>query len=169
MLEALGRHERDLIRYATRLTGDVERARDCVQETFLRLCGRGGDVPAEHRTEWLYTVCRNLALDVRRKERPMQTGADATTETTFERAADDAPPGARLEHEEEVAGVLGVLGTLPANQQEVIRLKFQHGLSYREIAGVTKHSVSHVGVLIHAGMKTLRQKLAGDGLAEAAR
>ena len=70
---------------------------------------------------------------------------------------------------EEVAGVLGVLGTLPENQQEVIRLKFQHGLTYREIAGVTKHSVSHVGVLIHAGMKTLRQKLAGDGLAEAAR
>ena len=49
--------------------------------------------------------------------------------------------------------------TLPANQQEVIRLKFQHGLSYKQIAEVTQLSVSNVGFLIHAGLKTLRQRL----------
>jgi RNA polymerase sigma-70 factor (ECF subfamily) len=51
------------------------------------------------------------------------------------------------------------LGDLPANQQEAIRLKFQHELSYKQIAEVTQLSVSNVGFLIHTGLKTLRQRL----------
>ena len=34
----LERHESALIRYATRMTGSAEQARDVVQETFVRLC-----------------------------------------------------------------------------------------------------------------------------------
>ena len=55
--------------------------------------------------------------------------------------------------------VLGILETLPANQQEVIRLKFQNDLTYREISQVTELSVSNVGFLIHTGLKTVRRKL----------
>ena len=46
-----------------------------------------------------------------------------------------------------------------ANQQEVIRLKFQDDLSYREISRITTLSVSNVGFLIHTGIKTLRQRV----------
>jgi RNA polymerase sigma-70 factor (ECF subfamily) len=38
-------------------------------------------------------------------------------------------------------------------------LKFQGGLSYREISRVTGLTVSHVGVLIHTGLKSIRTKL----------
>ena len=48
------------------------------------------------------------------------------------------------------------LESLPTNQREVIRLKFQNGFSYQEISRISGHSVSNVGYLIHAGMKTLR-------------
>ena len=71
----------------------------------------------------------------------------------------DPPPPAALERKESESRVLGLLGTLPANQQEVIRLKFQHGLSYREISRVTKLTQSNVGFLIHTGLKALRQQL----------
>ena len=47
-------------------------------------------------------------------------------------------------------------GNPPANQREVIRLKFQNGFSYQEISRISGHSVSNVGYLIHAGIKTLR-------------
>jgi RNA polymerase sigma-70 factor (ECF subfamily) len=47
----------------------------------------------------------------------------------------------------------------------VIRLKFQHGLSYKQIAQVTTLSVSNVGFLIHTGLKILRAKLADSELA----
>ena len=52
--------------------------------------------------------------------------------------------------------VLRVLETLPPKQQEVIRLKFQGEMSYKEISEVTQLSVSNVGFLIHAGLKRLR-------------
>ena len=59
------------------------------------------------------------------------------------------------------AHALKAIDGLPGNQQEVLRLKFRHGLSYREIAGVTGLTASHVGVLIHEGMKVLRRRLGG--------
>ena len=63
-----------------------------------------------------------------------------------------------MEMEEQVSGVMNILRTLPANQQEVIRLKFQGDLSYLQISQITKLSVSNVGFLIHTGLKTIREK-----------
>lgn len=64
-----------------------------------------------------------------------------------------------LEKEERLADVLNVLSTLPTNQQEVLRLKFQGDLSYSEISRITKLSVSNVGFLIHTGLKTIRERM----------
>jgi RNA polymerase sigma-70 factor (ECF subfamily) len=52
------------------------------------------------------------------------------------------------------------LDTLPGKEREVIHLKFREGLSYRQIAEITGFSLSHVGVLIHTGVKRLRVRLA---------
>ena len=84
----------------------------------------------------------------------------ATNEIQLEAQATQEPePLTVLEKKEELSRVLGILETLPPNQQEVIRLKFQNGLSYREISDVTHLSVSNVGFLLHTGLKTVRQKL----------
>ena len=40
-----------------------------------------------------------------------------------------------------------------------MRLKFQNGLSYKEISRVTELSVSNVGYLIHTAIQKLRQQL----------
>jgi len=55
--------------------------------------------------------------------------------------------------------VLRAMSGLSDAQQECLRLKFQHGFSYREIAGVTGMTVSSVGVQIHLGIKQLRERL----------
>ena len=49
---------------------------------------------------------------------------------------------------------------LPANQQEVVRLKFQNGFSYKEISQITALSVSNVGFLIHTAVARLRTEFA---------
>ena len=61
---ALDRYERPLVLHARRLTGDLEQARDAVQETFLRLVKERRDAVEPHLAEWLFTVCRNVALDI---------------------------------------------------------------------------------------------------------
>ena len=67
-----------------------------------------------------------------------------------------------LEQSELSGQMLRLLATLPDNQQEVVRLKFQNGLSYRDISKVTNLTVSNVGYLIHTAIHTLRRELATD-------
>src|SRR5688572_9396933 len=68
---AVARYQSLLTRYALRLVGDIQRAQDVVQDTFLKLVREDRAELNGRLAEWLYTVCRNRALDVRRKESRM--------------------------------------------------------------------------------------------------
>ncbi len=161
--EALATHERSLVSYAARVTGDVERARDAVQETFLELCGQDPAQLDGHLREWLFTVCRNKALDMRRKESRMKNVASpVAVGEAHAQVSEEPEPGATLEQEETLSKVLNSMKALPDSQQEVLLLKFRHGLAYREISRVTGHTISNVGYLIHMGVKALRAKHAED-------
>ena len=173
LLALLDRYERPLVRYACSIVGDLDSARDVVQETFIKLaqgelrnaeCGmRNGDKPSEiphsafaapHLEAWLFTVTRNRALDHLRKHRriiPMELPDD--------RPCAAPGPAATLERRESAASLFSLLDALSPNQREVIRLKFQNDLSYREIADVTQLSVTNVGFLLHTGLKKLRALL----------
>ena len=133
--DALARFQGPLIRYARQLIGDLEAARDVVQDTFLKLCSEEAALAEDHLPRWLYTVCRNRALDVRKKEGRMKPVDDQA----IDRIAAPGPP--------------------PPNQREVVRLKFQGGLSYKEISQVTGLSVSNVGFLLHQAIRTIRGKI----------
>lgn len=153
--QALETFERPLVDYARRLLGgDVERARDVVQETFLRLCQRPPD--AARVREWLYTVCRNLAVDVRRKESRRMEWID---DRIGERGGAVHGAAATLEERDAREALNAVLEELPAREREALRLRFQHGLAYREVAEVMGESVGNVSWWIHAGVQRLRAKL----------
>jgi RNA polymerase sigma-70 factor (ECF subfamily) len=156
ILAAVDQYEAPLVLYAARLLKDMDLARDAVQETFVRLCHQNEAEIGGHLGEWLFHVCRTRALDFRRKEKRMpplsavQSSPPAATVT----------PAEAFESKEAAASVLRLLDDLPENQQEVIRLKFQHGMSYKEISRVTSLSVGNVGFLMHTGLKTLRAQAA---------
>jgi RNA polymerase sigma-70 factor (ECF subfamily) len=77
-----------------------------------------------------------------------------------ERAIAQLRSGAEVvELRRDVEVVLGVLATLPPNQQEVVRLRFMHELSYREIGEITDLSVSNVGYLLHVALTAIRVRL----------
>jgi RNA polymerase sigma-70 factor (ECF subfamily) len=156
----VARYESALIRYAAQFTSDVDRARDVVQDAFLRLCREDRAQVDGHVAQWLFTVCRNRALDVRRKEKRMKaiTDQQAASQTSREEGQDRV-----LEREDSFGRVQNVLATLSDNQQEVVRLKFQSGLSYREISDITDLSVSNVGFLLHTALKKIRERLEAEG------
>ena len=153
VIEALNEYEGPLIRYAHRFTGDSDLAHDVVQDAFLRLCRADRSKIGEHLGAWLYTVCRNRALDVLRKEKRMDSWSETAAIT---RPGADPPPEAALAMNEDYHGVLSALADLPPKQQEVVQLRFQGGLSYREISEVTGLSVSNVGYLLHMAIKGVR-------------
>jgi len=169
-----------LERYAAHLLGnDHARGQDVAQDTFQRLIqqppeerarlmegftpgtqdsadaasgGGGGALKA-----WLFTVCRNRALDVRRKERRMTPLTAPIADAQHERAP--GPADTAQQHDEHDA-VLRRMANLPDNQQEVLRLRFHAELTYPQIAEVTGLTVGNVGYLLHHALKTLRQQLA---------
>jgi RNA polymerase sigma factor, sigma-70 family len=156
---AVADYQTPLIRYAARLIGDADRARDVVQDTFVKLMSQPIADVQGHLAEWLFTVCRHRALDILRKEGRMKR----FEEGQMERVSTAEPrPGKALEYSETHEAILRLIGTLPANQQEVIRLKFQNGFSYKEISRITALSVSHVGVLIHHAVTRLRAEFAAQ-------
>ena len=79
--EILQRFEIPLLQYATRITGDRERARDVVQETFIKFQRNGSLDREDKAATWLFTVCRNRALNVCRKERRMMYLHEDTLES----------------------------------------------------------------------------------------
>jgi RNA polymerase sigma-70 factor (ECF subfamily) len=160
--EILQRFEIPLLQYAVRITGDRERARDVVQETFVKFQRNGAINRADEPTAWLFTVCRNAALNVCRKERRMMYLDEEAIEL---REAEEPLPFDRLEQKEAAGFLLRIVATLPVRQQEVIQLKFQSDLSYQQIATIMKTTANNVGVLLHTALKTLRQRygeIAGD-------
>ncbi|MCB9903829.1 MAG: sigma-70 family RNA polymerase sigma factor [Planctomycetes bacterium] len=158
--EALALYERPLLFYAARFCHDRERARDVVQETFLRLCRQRREAVEERLREWLFTVCRNCALDVARKEGRV----NALTEEQERRRGSEPDSATRdVDVRDSVDHVLERMKALPDNQREALQLKFQHGLSYKEIARVTETSIGTVSWLIHAGLASLRERMVRSG------
>jgi len=154
---ALQTYERPLLRYALRwCCGDLERARDAVQDTFMRLCAQPRERVEGHLAQWLFTVCRNRMIELLRKEGRMEplTDLDMTT-----RPAADPDPANRSELRDRLQAVTHILAELPERQQELIRLKFQENLSYKEISAIMALSVSNVGFLLHTSIQTLRRRL----------
>lgn len=154
---ALEEHESNLIAYtAGILAGDIERAREVVQDAFMRLYQADTEKVQENAKAWLYTVCRNRALDVLRKEKRLDLGNDDFI------AASPSPqpdPASAADTRELCQHAWQLLDRLSDNQREVIRLKFLHDCSYQEIADITGLGTGNVGFLMHTGLKKLRQMM----------
>ncbi len=146
---AFERYEEPLFRYAQRILRDQERARDVVQDTFMKL--HEADVSADDPRlgAWLYRVCRNRAIDIRRREgrvRAMNEPPEIAV----------APSG---EHHMAVREVFEKAERLSPRKARVLSLRYRDGRSYQQIADQTGLSVSHVGVLLHDSIKSLRRHL----------
>lgn len=155
---ALERYERPLIRYAARITGNIEVAREVVQDTFLRLCEAEQAKIDGHVAAWLYTVCRNRAFDVRRTEERVDSLQDGQMESVRSECPEPSTLAAR---NEAYALALKALSTLPENQQEAFRLKFQDEMTYREISQIMGVSLGTVSHLITAALDALHGQLRG--------
>jgi RNA polymerase sigma-70 factor (ECF subfamily) len=154
---ALRQYEGPLLAYAYTILHDLDLARDVVQDTFIKLYEQDTHAWPVGLKSWLYTVCRNRAIDVIRKERRLV----ALDDTWAEMRADEATPDPReaASQRETQAELATLIARLPTNQREVIRLKFQADLSYKEISDITGLSCTNVGFILHTALKRLRHMM----------
>jgi RNA polymerase sigma-70 factor (ECF subfamily) len=148
---AIERFEKPLISYAKQITGDLDSARDAVQETFLRLSRQDLEKLEPRLAPGLYFVCRNCAMDYRRKNGRYQELLEE----------EDLPlemcPRQTLVDEEDKQQLAALVARLTARQRELLKLKFEADLTYKEMAEVMKMSISNIGVQLHETIRTLRK------------
>jgi RNA polymerase sigma factor (sigma-70 family) len=173
VLTALDKYELRLLHYALRLLGDVDLARDSVQHAFLKLCeaasplaeADGSAETGESRVAaWLFAVCRNRATDHLRRagrervfSRRGEVNGYSTDDTQSEHqlAGRDADPADAAERGELAAALRTLVAALPPAQREAIDL-WCDGFAYRQIAEIIERTEGHVRVLVHRGLKTVR-------------
>ena len=157
---ALDQYESSLIAYAAGiLNGDVERAREVVQDALLKLYLTDPDKVRENLKSWLYTVCRNRALDILLKDHRLDIGNEEIMEVSPSHEPDPLQFAANRELYEQI---WRCVDRLRPNQREVVRLKFLHDCSYQEIADVTGLTMGNVGFIMHHAIKKLRELLSHD-------
>jgi RNA polymerase sigma-70 factor (ECF subfamily) len=158
----VAQHETALLRYAGRIVNDSTAAQDVVQNVFIKLFRNwNGQAPAENLKGWLYRVTHNEAVDhVRRESRLRVLHTRHGEESDV--IAPPAPPV--REQKERTLAVLRHLGQLPPDAQQVVLLRLQEGLSYKEIARVTGRSVGNVGNILHRAVKKLAKAVKQDDL-----
>ncbi len=106
----LERFELPLLHYATRILGDRERARDVVQETFVQWQRARRWQTDAAPAKWLFTVCRNRAFNICRKEKRLTYLDD---EILQREPSVEPAPHARLEQAEARGFLLRIVATLP--------------------------------------------------------
>lgn len=112
-------------------------AQDVVQEAYLRAFKSFGGFHGSNGRAWLLTIVRNTAYTLLKKNRAV----DFTTTFDEEIHAtdhDSASPATILEHAEDAGLIRKAMDELPAEFRDVLVLRHQEGLSYKEIAEIAQ-------------------------------
>ena len=153
--------ESALLLYAQRLVNHDEAAQDIVQEAFLRLHEDFATV--RQPQAWLYRTVHNLALNHLRNGRKVVPLAPEEPERA--EPPDTQPlPDEYLARMEAIGQTRLCLDELDGRSRELVRLKFEEDLSYKEISERTRLSLGHVGYLLHHALKDLAAALRRAGV-----
>jgi RNA polymerase sigma factor (sigma-70 family) len=152
--------ESALLAYAWKIVEDRETAEDIVQEAFIKLHGCYTQV--QQPRAWLYRTIHNLALNILRSRRR------SLTVQTLDEASHECPdtqplPDDQIARLEAIGQTRLSLEAMNPRSRELLRLKFEEGLSYRNIAQRTQLTVSNVGYLLHHALKQMAAELKQHG------
>lgn len=157
--------ESPLLNYAVRLAGERTVAEDIVQEAFMKLHVQFSEVREPRR--WLYRTVHNLALNQRRQSNkivPLTQPSEDQSSALTEQADAEPLPDEHIVRLEGIGLVRLSLGMLDERSRELVRLKFDEDLSYKEISERTGLTTGNVGYLLHHALKTMAAELARTGL-----
>jgi RNA polymerase sigma-70 factor (ECF subfamily) len=119
------------------LLRNEEDARDVVQEAYLRAFKSFSGFHGSNGRAWLLTIVRNTSYTLLKKNHAV----DLTTpfdEEIHVSGDESRSPATILERSEDAKLMSEAMDQLPAEFREILTLRHQEGLSYKEIADITQ-------------------------------
>lgn len=162
-LRAFDQYADALFRHAALRLADRERARDLVQDAFIKTWDHIslGKPVYEYRS-FLYRVLHNLIIDEYRRKKPLSLDALLDDETVADHVEARMAQGGLQEAEEAIdrradAAELAVqIARLPESYRSVLTLRYLDGMSVKDIARVLDISENVAAVRIHRGVAKLK-------------
>ena len=148
-------HLKELFRAAARLLGDITRAEDVVQETYLQ-AWRSFDrfEPGTNCRAWLFKIMINTIQHHRRKWFNLRLVKESE-EILEQTVAPSAPVPENITED----AILRALAQLPADYRAAVLLADVEEFSYKEIAGVLDVPIGTVMSRLSRGRRLLREQL----------
>ena len=149
-------HAAAILRFLRDLLGDSALAADATQETFARAFRRLDTLREDQkRLPWLFGIARNVSLEVR-KARRVARGRFAEGDSLDDVPANTRSPEAQFLGREAARVIGEALSGLPEERRAALLLRFDHGLSYEEIAAALGWSVAKAKVEVFRAREVLR-------------
>ena len=156
--QIMRRHEREIMRYLLRASGDREDAADLFQETWLRAYRAYPRLePDSEVRPWLYAIavnlCRNRARDGARRTAVIVADDEANP------AADRLGKAHRAHNENDgyaAVRLRELMSALPAKQREALQLRYFAGLDFAEIAAALDCSQEGARANVSQAMRKLK-------------
>jgi len=136
-------------RFILKNSGDEEKARDVVQDSFEKMWRKVGEISFEKARSYLFTTAYRTMIDAIRKDRHQQPIDDATIDG---HGYTDEYSGLKEILEEALTKLVPI-------QRSVILLRDYEGYSYQEIGEITGLSESQVKVYIYRARVSLKNYL----------
>ena len=154
-------HKDRLLTLAYSLVHDMSTAEDILHDVFVSFAGAAGTLTLRTSLRQYLTTCvLNRARD---RFRRLKTQAGRTEENGWSEATVAGPDEAAA-WAEEAERLTGALAELPAEQREVVTLRLNGGLRFKEIARLQATSVPTVQARYRYGIEKLRALLPGGSL-----
>ena|SRR6478735_10690436 len=146
-----------LFRFAFRMLGSSEEAKDVVQEVMIKVWnGREQMAEVQNMEAWCMRITKNLSLD---KLRSRQRRATDSIDEGFEVRQEALSPHENTELNESMLRINQLIAALPEKQRQVIHLRDIEGYSYNEICEMLELDMSQVKVSLFRARNAVREKL----------
>lgn len=159
------RHQKGLLNFIYRFTGDRLLAEDITQEVFLRVHKSAPYYkPKAKFSTWLFKIATNLCLnELRRKNLHVVslTDPDHSERSPLlpDHLLEKSNPSSILESRELSMAILDAIGALPEKQRVAFLLHRYEDKSYKQISEIMGSTVPAVESLLFRAKQNLRKRL----------
>lgn len=146
-----------LYRFAFRLLGNNEEAKDVVQEVMIKVwSGREQLDQVQNLEAWCMRITKNISLDRLRQQQRRPTDS---LEKGMHLSHHSLSPAEATEIGERMKRIGELMAELPDKQRQVMHLRDIEGYSYNEICEILEIDMSQVKVNLFRARNAVREKL----------